>query len=66
MSDVKTAVSGAAIEVASYTVTDKYFGKPYIDRDEPRELAHSAPPHSWRVTGSYGLALLLLAIPVEG
>jgi len=37
MSDVKTAVSGMPIEVASYTVTDKYFGKPYIDRDEPRE-----------------------------
>jgi hypothetical protein len=37
MSDVKTAVSGTPIEVASYTVTDKYFGKPYIDRDEPRE-----------------------------
>jgi hypothetical protein len=37
MSDVKTAVSGTAIEVASYTVTDKYFGKPYIDRDELRD-----------------------------
>lgn len=37
MSDVKTAAGGAALETASYTVTDKYFGKPYIDRDEPRD-----------------------------
>ena len=36
MSEVKKAVN-ATIEVASYTVTDKYFGKPYIDRDEPRD-----------------------------
>ncbi|HEY3851221.1 MAG TPA: PKD domain-containing protein [Steroidobacteraceae bacterium] len=26
-----------AIETVSYTVTDKYFGKPYIDRDEWRD-----------------------------
>ncbi len=37
MSVANDAVSGATIEVASYTVTDKYFGKPYIDRDERQE-----------------------------
>jgi hypothetical protein len=31
------AVAAGAIDVASYAVTDPYFGKPYIDRDEPRD-----------------------------
>src|ERR1700749_3481468 len=37
MSAVHDAVNEATIDVGSYTVTDKYFGKPYIDRDERRE-----------------------------
>jgi hypothetical protein len=37
MSENRQAASAEAIGVAAYTVTDKYFGKPYIDCDEWRE-----------------------------
>jgi hypothetical protein len=37
MSAIQETTREGNIEVSSYTVTDKYFGKPYIDRDEWRD-----------------------------
>ena len=37
MSATQETVGEGNIEISSYSVTDKYFGKPYIDRDEWRD-----------------------------
>jgi hypothetical protein len=49
MSAAQQVVSGATIDVASYTVTDKYFGRPYIDRDEN----HDKPMPHRRIHGGF-------------
>jgi hypothetical protein len=49
MSAARVKESGVTIDVASYTVTDKYFGKPYIDLDESKD---TPVPHR-RIHGGF-------------